>query len=319
MDNLTHTLFGITLANLGWQQKHGRIATWGLAVAANLPDVDAVTRLWGGTEGYLAYHRTLTHSVAGLVLLPLLLAVFLRLFNRTIPFRTLYLIGFAGVMSHIGLDLLTGWGTMLFYPFITQRFSLPWVFIIDAYVLGTLLVATIAFLSFPGYRKALARGALALLVVYAGFCGWNWTLALDKIGRVSAEHGYRPVRIRAFAQPFTPLEWMGVIQEKNEIHLLKIRPLAPLSVGSIESHPTHLDQKEVRAALQTREARHFLAWSELPVASVENGNGWHRVVISDLRFRSRFRPRPPFALTIDLNEELRPVRTMWSRDPSRKA
>lgn len=318
MDNLTHTLFGITLANLGWQQRHGRTATWGLAVAANLPDVDAVTRFWG-TESYLAHHRTLTHSVIGLLVLPLLLAVFLRLFNRSIPLKTLYLIGFAGVMSHIGLDLLTGWGTMLFYPFSIRRFSLPLVFIVDPYVLGILLVAVTALLLLPGHRKALSSGGLGLLVLYVGFCGWNWALALERIREVSVEHRYQPVRVRAFAQPFTPLEWMGVIQENNEIHLLKIRPLAPLPTESIENHLTRLDRKEVRAALQTREARRFMAWSELPVASVESHNGWHRVMISDLRFRTRFRRRIPFALTIDLNKELHPIRATWSRDIPRKA
>jgi hypothetical protein len=81
---------------------------------------------------------------------------------------------------------------------------------------------------------------------------------------------------------------------------------------SIESHPTHLDQKEVQAALKTPEGQRFISWSRLPIASVEARNGWHRVKMWDLRFRTRFRRANPFVLIVDLDEDLKPVRTTWS-------
>ena len=47
MDNLSHTLLGVVAAHSGWQQKHGPIAGWTIAIGANLPDIDAVVRFWG--------------------------------------------------------------------------------------------------------------------------------------------------------------------------------------------------------------------------------------------------------------------------------
>ena len=65
MDNLTHSLFGLTLARAGV----GRgvpYATATLVLASNAPDGDIVTALFGGID-YLAAHRGPTHGPLGVV------------------------------------------------------------------------------------------------------------------------------------------------------------------------------------------------------------------------------------------------------------
>jgi membrane-bound metal-dependent hydrolase YbcI (DUF457 family) len=72
MDNVTHTLFALTLARtrLG---RGGRGTTAALVLASNAPDIDIVTAL-GGTANYLQWHRGPTHGPLGVIGLALLTA-----------------------------------------------------------------------------------------------------------------------------------------------------------------------------------------------------------------------------------------------------
>ena len=75
VDNLTHTLVGIAISRAGFK---GRLpyATTALIIAANLPDIDVVAG-WNGV-GFLATHRSLTHSLVALPALAVLIAWGLR-------------------------------------------------------------------------------------------------------------------------------------------------------------------------------------------------------------------------------------------------
>src|SRR3546814_19937288 len=70
MDNLTHSLAGAMLGQMGLKRRTG-LAMPTLILAANLPDIDA------GCAGYciesLAMRRGLTHGPVALLVLPLLL------------------------------------------------------------------------------------------------------------------------------------------------------------------------------------------------------------------------------------------------------
>ena len=79
MDNLTHSLFGVTLARtpLG---RAGRGATAALVLASNAPDVDILATA-GGAMKYLEWHRGLTHGPLGVVGLIVVVLVVLWLFG----------------------------------------------------------------------------------------------------------------------------------------------------------------------------------------------------------------------------------------------
>src|SRR5437763_11767136 len=85
MDNLTHTLFALTLARtpLG---RAGRGVTTALVLASNAPDIDIVTTA-RGTASYLQWHRGPTHGVLGVVALGVLVAVLVRAGQRVVDRR----------------------------------------------------------------------------------------------------------------------------------------------------------------------------------------------------------------------------------------
>src|SRR4029077_5228686 len=67
MDNLTHTLTGVALSQAGLNRKT-RFATLAMILGSNAPDVDIAARFGGGAN-YLKYHRGITHSIPGVIVL----------------------------------------------------------------------------------------------------------------------------------------------------------------------------------------------------------------------------------------------------------
>src|SRR5438034_957409 len=176
MDNLTHTLFAITIARtpLG---RAGRGTLPALIIASNAPDVDIVATA-GGTVSYLEWHRGPTHGPIGVIALGLatgcIVAAARRLRRgrrdetRDASFAMLVSISMIGVLLHILMDLPTSYGTRLFSPFDWHWFAFDWLPIVDIYLL-MVLVAGLIFseVSRPS-RRRVAAIVLALVAVNYG-------------------------------------------------------------------------------------------------------------------------------------------------------
>jgi membrane-bound metal-dependent hydrolase YbcI (DUF457 family) len=139
-DNLTHGLAGALLAQTGLQQRYGPVATVALVVGTELPDLDFLFALGGPVLSFV-HHRGMTHSLLGGAGLALLGALLLwRLFREPTYWR-LVLLTYLGVVLHIGMDVLTPYGTQVFWPFTTGWYTADAVFIIDYFYTGLMVVA----------------------------------------------------------------------------------------------------------------------------------------------------------------------------------
>ncbi|HWW85089.1 MAG TPA: metal-dependent hydrolase [Vicinamibacterales bacterium] len=171
MDNVTHTLFALTLARtpLG---RAGRGTTAALVVASNAPDMDIVATV-GGAAKYLQWHRGPTHGPLGVVALGFLTALGVWLVNRrssepAASFGMLFGLSALGVLLHDVLDLMTSYGTRIMSPFSWTWVTFDWMPIIDIYLIA-LLTAGLFF----GWRSAEAsrRNAALALMLMAGDYG----------------------------------------------------------------------------------------------------------------------------------------------------
>src|SRR5829696_1174993 len=72
MDNLTHSLVGLTAAKAGLE-KLSPGATILCVLAANSPDADIVVLAFGDRWTFLQHHRGITHAIVGVVCLALVL------------------------------------------------------------------------------------------------------------------------------------------------------------------------------------------------------------------------------------------------------
>jgi inner membrane protein len=169
LDNLTHSLFGLTLARtpLG---RAGQGTTVALLLASNAPDIDIVMTA-GGAVRYLEWHRGPTHGPLGLVALSFVaaglawLGVRWRDRRATPHFGSLWLVAMIGVLFHVLMDLPTSYGTRPLSPFSWMWFSTDWMPIVDIYLLA-ILGAGLYF-----GRHARARNATIALVLMAADYG----------------------------------------------------------------------------------------------------------------------------------------------------
>jgi membrane-bound metal-dependent hydrolase YbcI (DUF457 family) len=114
-----------------------RVAIAGCTLGATFPDIDIFAGpLAHNPLAIMEWHRNITHSAVLLPLWALILSLFAIPIARWLkwqspPFWTLYLIFAAGIASHIFLDLVTNFGTMVWSPINYSRPAWDWIFILD--------------------------------------------------------------------------------------------------------------------------------------------------------------------------------------------
>ena len=143
MDNLTHSLVGLTAARAGLE-KLSPGATALCVLAANAPDADIVVLAFGDRWDFLQHHRGITHAVVGVIgialILPLLFYLIDRLWSRfknhapRVKFKGLLLASLIVSATHPLLDWTNNYGVRFFLPW-SQKWSYgDLVFIVDPYI-----------------------------------------------------------------------------------------------------------------------------------------------------------------------------------------
>jgi membrane-bound metal-dependent hydrolase YbcI (DUF457 family) len=146
MDTITHGLAGALIGKAVFRgedmfaskpMNRARIVTWSLMLGAIFPDSDIV-RDWFSSNPMLivTWHRSITHSLVCMPFFALLLAAITRWFVRwrkweSPSFAALAGIYAVGILSHIFLDLVTTFGTMIWSPLQWSRPAWDLIFIID--------------------------------------------------------------------------------------------------------------------------------------------------------------------------------------------
>ncbi len=180
MDNITHSLFGLTLARTPLSRA-GRGTTAALFLASNVPDIDIVATAFGGAARYLEVHRGPTHGPLGLAGLSFVVAGLVWLGTRRradasgppgASLAALWLASAIGIFFHVLMDLPTSYGTRPLSPFSWTWYGLDWLPIVDLYLLGILGVG--AWLGHRAQRRPdaprrLARNAAVTLAAVAAF------------------------------------------------------------------------------------------------------------------------------------------------------
>ena len=279
-------------------------------LASNLPDIDIVLEA-RSDAAYILFHRGLTHSLVGLVLLPVALAAGLYwAYGGRTRFGWLALVSAAGVAMHLLYDLVTSWGTMLLYPFSSERFALDWLFIVDlvtwALPVGVLVVC----------RRRPERGRVAVMVWLVALLVYGasaaaihreavWTVAESERGS-----GRGIAEAVAFPRLGAPWRWSGVAiapleEPEPRITLYRLRGIPP-GAALTDRIDRRFDDPWVARALATREGQAYLWWARVPVASVDRGDGVAVVTLRDLRFGRAFVPAAeswtPFAIRFRFEE-----------------
>jgi inner membrane protein len=178
MDNLTHSLVGLTAAKAGLERL-SPYATTVCLLSANAADADFVAVFFGDRWTLLQHHRGITHSIVGTIGIGLLVALFVfaveriivRLRRRQPRIRLpgLLIASLIAAGTHPIMDWTNNYGVRPLLPWNSRWFYGDLVFIVDPYI--WLVLGTVAFLLTSDTRKktfgwgVLAAAATAIIAM----------------------------------------------------------------------------------------------------------------------------------------------------------
>jgi membrane-bound metal-dependent hydrolase YbcI (DUF457 family) len=181
MDTITHGIAGALIAKAAFRGQdmlaerplnRERIITWSLMLGAIFPDSDVLREFFSRNDLLiLTWHRSITHSLVCLLIFAVALAALTRWFVLwrkwdTPSFGVLIIVYAVGILSHILLDLVTSFGTMVWSPVKWSRPAWDLIFIIDFTLTSILLVPQIVAWVYAK-EEGLKRRALGSWIVFA--------------------------------------------------------------------------------------------------------------------------------------------------------
>lgn len=200
MDSLTQIAVGVaTVEALAGKKLQNKSFVIG-ALLGTVPDLDVWIGKLFAYEIELAFHRSFTHSILGIVLMSPLFAWLLRRWRPALSFTSWTVVVAATFATHVLIDLFTSWGVQLLYP-LTERFSFKTIFVVDiVYTLPWLICLGVVFRSkqLTQRRKWLWRGFvtsscyLILTVLIKLYVVEKAALAIEKQGIIAQDFIVKP-------------------------------------------------------------------------------------------------------------------------------
>jgi inner membrane protein len=295
MDNITHSLAGALLGQLGLKRA-SRFAMTACVMGANAPDIDVFAPLLLDVDN-IAFHRGPTHALWAPPLLAAAIVGLLWLLDRlwrrpgAAPFRAgpLFVAALLATFSHPFLDWLTTYAVNLFVPFDRGWYSANAIFIID-WVYWLLLIGGI-WLTRRRERRGLPqprRPAAIAAGLLLGYIAANMALSTHAERRTAAvlrERGIEPTLIVASPPPLAFWNRTMAWRSANRWGSGSFRLFGGLSIAD-EARPLGLDHPQLRQAIaEKRSVRSFLYWSRMPVVVQEPRGG---VSLTDQRYYRAF-------------------------------
>jgi inner membrane protein len=284
MDDLTHALAGTLIARANPSKKKGLVLA--CVIGALIPDVDSVFTLFN-RHLYITEHRGFTHSWLGFLPVSLLAAwlawLIVRRKKESASFKDLFCMALIGVISNIGLDWFTSWGTMMFWP-VRTRFALDHLFIIDLWYLALLTLPLVAGVFFKQKRVAISLAGIALVVCYHGLAAYEHHRAL----KVAIEDRPQGLHI-ALPEPFSPFRWSVFNRQEGVLRSARVDFLknpGPLTWQEWREPP---QTPEIQAALDDPDIKTFFWFARVPMWEEEKQpDGTAIIHFWDQRFHATF-------------------------------
>ena len=293
MDPITHAASG-AVAMLACPNRP--LTRWAVplaALASASPDVDIF--FVHSPLDFLLLHRGITHSLAALPVMGLILAALMfPLWRRATPgrwtFERTMLAAMGLVLLHIWLDCVTTYGTMIFLPFSEYRVRLNGLFIVDIWLLIPMFLTIFLWRD----RPRIVLATLLWIFLYPAAC-----VGLSMHHRAVAEErlaGQSPRQVTVLPEAFAPLRWRVLYetdtpypppplprQTIRSVHQQGLnflgRPVTP-----VHNYPAANAALLARLSKESRSCRAFFAFTVLPLQYATPTDGGAEYTFYDLRF-----------------------------------
>ncbi len=171
MDSITQVTLGAAIGESVLGKKIGiKAAAWG-ALLGTLPDLDVLANPFLDNVSEVYFHRGFTHSVLFCILAAPFFGWLINKIHKKLEvgWKKWTQFAFLVFVTHIGIDLLTTYGTQIFYPFSDKPYTTDSIFIIDPIYTVVLLAGLIPslFMKWPSRARTIAnRTGLLLSTLY---------------------------------------------------------------------------------------------------------------------------------------------------------
>lgn len=320
MDPITHAISGIVLARALPRHPMPRSQVILLAALTMLPDADYILTFISDIV-YLQYHRGITHSILMLPLWTWLIYVLLGKTRSAIP---AWLIA-AAIALHIGLDLITSFGTMILAPFYDWRATLDLVFIIDPLFTACLLIPLLLAFIWKQCARTLAITSFILMCAYLGLTLMMHHAAIQLVRNNQPS----ALTYSALPMPFSPFHWQLIASypEHYSQAAVDFLPGFPGSTllfpdsfvrqfsGNVQP-PVRLAWRQFPAMRAQPDIRRlpgvafYLWFARFPILLEHRPEQW---IFGDLRFGAGSNPDSPFRLEINEGKQPR-AWLIWSEN-----
>jgi membrane-bound metal-dependent hydrolase YbcI (DUF457 family) len=304
-----------------------------LVTAGVAPDLDYAS-YFVGPSALLTLHRTALHSIGGAAITSCALAVLFCTLDKKWPprkptknqaaaltFAPALAICAVGAIGHQLLDLASGEGIQLLWPFRTHwsRWNLtstfdPWILLV---LVGALLIPQLFRLvseEVGGRTKGTAGSgaalaAILLLVTYFGARAYLRGRAIE-ILLTSEYHGREPASAGAFPLSSNPFTWRGVVSTDETLEEIDINlsPGASLHPDRSLTHYKPADSAALQTGEKTNAAQQFLKYAQFPLASVARREDTYRFELRDLSFPADDDSPANLIIRVDLSSNAQIIR-----------
>jgi membrane-bound metal-dependent hydrolase YbcI (DUF457 family) len=350
VEPVTHALTSLALARAG-QRRLPRMGTAIVLTAGLAPDLDYAT-YFGGAGAFLRFHRGALHSVVGAAFVAcvtaaafwavdakrkkLLTAEDAETAEKTsssmpldrnselasrVRFLPALVAGVVGAAGHVLLDVGSGTGVQLLWPFRAHRYAWnivanldPWILIVLA--TGLLIPPLLRLISEEiGERKKTARGRTAaivtLAIVAAYLCGRAalHSRAIDLLEGTDY-HGRAPLSAGAFPSSTNPFAWRGVVITDNTTQQAEVAlgtgPAFDPERSQTQYKPE--DSPALEAGQRASASQTFLKYARLPFAHIGRLEDGYRFELHDLQFAADDLGLENVFVRVDLDSGLHVIR-----------
>ncbi|WP_031517982.1 metal-dependent hydrolase [Desulfofalx alkaliphila] len=307
MDNVTHALTGLALGALATgisvapgDSHTANAVIWAAAAASQAPDADLIVRFVKGKTSYLKYHRTLSHTLPGLLLSSAAITFLFTLIFPQASWPLVFLWSFISAAAHVLMDLTTSYGTQALWPLSKRKIAWDWVMIIDPVILSVLSLGVLAW-----YQKLFPTGLLfavvfGLIIAYTALRAMIHAVLLHRLQRRYPQAGAYSV-VPTLGINF----WHCVVEKRLPQGGKKIL------VGHISTAGRVVVEREfivnppryIMDSLKKSElAQQFISFARHLAVWINKKADGYEIVLGDLRYRHR--QQYPFAAYIKLSNNL---------------
>jgi inner membrane protein len=319
LDNLTHSLVGLTAAKTGLERLSPG-ATLLCVLAANSPDSDVVVGIFGDRWDLLQHHRGITHSLVGTASLALLAPLIFyaadllwaRLRRRApkTNFRGLLIASCIVTATHPLLDWTNSYGI---------RFLLPWnshwsygdlVFIVDPFLWLVLVIGLLViWRTRPEAKAQVAFVLFAIVVAYWGALAFAHARAValgrEEAQRIVTANGESVARLAAMPTLANPLRWDCVFETDKATYRFLVALNGQTPAGRVIRYakPTGPLAAALQEVSAQKPARVFLGFARFPVAQLADPSCTTQTLLqlADLRYTEPGRSGGPFAVDLPVD------------------